>query len=97
MSELANVSIENADRLIFDTGPNGLDSLQRATDFPAGLISVMRLMAKLALKMGYGGGRIDHTRFYINAMKTLDKKFGGWATRNLGGLLNNLAQSTGIG
>ncbi len=92
MSELAQVSTENADVLIFDPGRHGLKSLQKVTDFPPALISVIRLLAKISLKIGYRGNSVDHMRFYRNAMKKLDKKYNGQATRNLGGLLGSLAR-----
>lgn len=92
MAELAGIRLENARILIFDGGSLGLDALQEKTRFPHCLMDVVRLLVKLSLKVGYNGDPRDHSRYYLNAIRCLDKKYKGEATRDLNGLLGRLAQ-----
>ena len=92
MAELAGIRLANTRVLIFDGGSLGLDALEANTKFPHRLMDVVRLLVKLAHKVRYDGDPRNHSRFYLNAIRCLDKKYDSEATRNLDGLLRRLAQ-----
>jgi uncharacterized protein (DUF2336 family) len=76
LAKLAGISLENAQKLIYDQGKRGFEALYKKAGLPGSLYSAMRAAVDIFGTMDYDGGPNDRERFSRRLIERILTQYG---------------------
>lgn len=76
LAKLAGISLENAQRLIYDQGKRGFEALYKKAGLPPSLYPAMRAAIDIFGTMDYDGGLNDRERFSRRMIERILTQYG---------------------